>query len=307
MDPSQASQWIKHKAVSYGFFLCGIAKAQKLKTEANRLQTWLNKGYQGKMKYLENHFDKRIDPTLLVPGSQSVICLAYNYMPHKNLDESNLNISKYALGEDYHHVIKNKLQNMVHEMQEQLGNFHYRVFTDSAPIMERVWAERAGLGWIGKHGLLINKQKGSFFFLCEIICDLKLEYDQAYSQDYCGTCNACVDACPTDAILPNKTLNAQKCISYLTIELKEEIPLEFKNKWDNWIFGCDICQDVCPWNRFSTPHQEPLFNPSPELEQLTQHEWNGLTEVVFKNIFKKSAVKRAGYNKLKGTISFVKK
>lgn len=303
MQSEKASQQIKDWASEAGFMLCGIAKAGFLQIEANRLETWLNKGYHGKMNWMENHFDLRTDPTKLVPSAKSIVCLAYNYFPEETQNSTAPKIAKYAFGNDYHYVVKEKVAQITMNMQQSFGDFAFRVFVDSGPVMERAWAEKAGLGWIGKHGLVINKKAGSFFFLAEIICDLDLAYDNPNIIDHCGTCNACVDACPTEAILPNKTLNASKCISYLTIELKEEIPSEFKNKMEGWAFGCDICQDVCPWNRFSTTHQEPQFVPHSKLTKMDKNEWKELTEEVFKAIFKKSAVNRAGFTKLKQTIS----
>lgn len=304
MNPAQASEYIKSLASDSGFLLCGIAKAEKLSLEANRLETWLSKGYHGKMKYLENHFELRTDPTKLVPGAKSVISLLYNYFPEKQQNKDSFQIAKYAYGKDYHFVIKEKLKQIVEKAQQTLGQFDYRVFVDSGPVLERQWAEKSGLGWIGKHGLLISPKKGSFFFIAEIICDLALEYDPAFQADHCGSCTACIDACPTDAILPDKTLNANHCISYLTIELKDEIPNEYKGKMENYVFGCDICQDVCPWNRFSQAHNESEFNPHPNLLDMNKSSWNELTQETFSEIFKKSAVKRAGFIKLKKSIDF---
>ena len=259
------------------------------------------------MTYMENHFDKRLDPTLLVPGAKSVISLLYNYYPEERQKENSYHISKYAYGEDYHHVIKHKLHELVATMQVNLGNFEARVFTDSAPIMERSWAKKSGLGWLGKHSLLISKQKGSYFFLAEIILDLELQYDTAFTANHCGSCTKCIDACPTQAILPNNTVDGSKCISYFTIELKEEIPIEFKGHFDDWMFGCDVCQDVCPWNRFSAPHQEPRFRPDTRLLDMSKNEWEEITEEVFHQIFKKSAVKRAKFSGLLRNIDYLKK
>jgi epoxyqueuosine reductase len=303
MKPLDASE-LKKIVQQSGFLHCGIAKAEFLEKDAPRLENWLKQGMQGKMQYLENHFDKRLDPTLLVPGAKTVISLAYNYFPKETQPQNVPKIAKYAYGKDYHFVIKSKLADITQWMIEKYGNFNFRVFVDSGPVLERAWAEKSGLGWIGKHGLLINKKSGSYFFLAEIICDLEFIPDNPNITDFCGTCNACVDACPTEAILPNKTLNASKCISYLTIELKEEIPHDFKNKLHDWVFGCDICQDVCPWNRFSEPNIEPNFEPHPDLLRMNNQDWKDLTEDIFNLIFKKSAVKRAGFKKLKDSILF---
>ncbi len=255
---------------------------------------------------MENHFDKRLDPTLLVPGAKSVISLQYNYFTDKEQHSNTYKISKYAYGEDYHHIIKAKLYELLNFITTNIGEVDARVFTDSAPVLERAWAKKSGLGWIGKHSLLITKQKGSFSFLAEIILDLELVYDNTFKTDHCGSCTRCVDACPTEAILPNNSIDGSKCISYLTIELKNEIPSSMKRKFDNWIFGCDICQDVCPWNRFSLPHNEPKFEPHPDLLQMTKRDWIEITEDLFKKIFKKSAVKRTKFTGLKRNISFLK-
>lgn len=296
---------VKSIARDLGFDFCGISKAQMLDNEARNLENWLNKGYQGKMAYMENHFEKRVNPQLLVPGAKSVISLLFNYFPEEDLSESPLKISKYAYGKDYHFVIKDKLKNFVKEIEAQIGNVEGRVFVDSAPVLDRAWAAKSGLGWIGKNAMLINKRKGSFYFIAELILDLELEYDTA-TTDHCGTCTACIDACPTDAIVDNKVIDSNKCISYLTIELKEQVPAHFKAHMEGWIFGCDICQDVCPWNKFSVIHQMADFHPHPQLKSLHQNEWEELTEEIFKDVFKKSAVKRAGYMKLKETISVIK-
>lgn len=296
---------VKSIARDLGFDFCGISKAQMLENEARNLENWLNKGYQGKMAYMENHFEKRVNPQLLVPGAKSVISLLFNYFPEEDLSESPLKISKYAYGKDYHFVIKDKLKNFVKEIEAQIGNVEGRVFVDSAPVLDRAWAAKSGLGWIGKNAMLINKRKGSFYFIAELILDLELEYDTA-TTDHCGTCTACIDACPTDAIVDNKVIDSNKCISYLTIELKEQVPAHFKAHMEGWIFGCDICQDVCPWNKFSVIHQMADFHPHPQLKSLHQNEWKELTEEIFKDVFKKSAVKRAGYMKLKETISVIK-
>lgn len=299
------SSLIKSIATQLGFSFCGISKAEFLNDEAQRLEEWLKRGYQGKMSYLENHFDKRLDPTLLVQGAKSVISLLYNYYPKEDLaNESNLKVAKYAYGEDYHLVIKDKLKDLIHQLQEKIGDINGRAFVDSAPVMERVWAQRSGLGWIGKNSLLLNKELGSFFFLAELIVDIELENDGPV-KDYCGTCTACMDACPTDAIAEPYVVDGSKCISYFTIELKEEIPTDVKGKFENWIFGCDICQDVCPWNRFSKPHREPAFEPTSGLSQMTKSDWQEITEEVFNILFKNSAIKRTKLSGLKRNISFV--
>lgn len=298
---------IKSLAAEHGFSFCGISKAGFLEEEAPRLEEWLKRNYQGKMSYLENHFDKRLDPTLLVPGAKSVISLIYNYYPQKDLAQENpesLKIAKYAYGEDYHFVIKDKLKSLTDKMREAIGEINGRAFVDSAPVHERAWAQKSGLGWIGKNSLLLNRTMGSFFFLAELIVDLELEYDGPI-KDYCGTCTACMDACPTDAIPEPYVVDGSKCISYFTIELKEEIPADVKGKFDNWIFGCDICQDVCPWNRFAQPHQEKKFLPDPKLESMSTNDWKEISEEVFGKLFKKSAVKRTGLNGLKRNIDFV--
>ncbi|PQJ75870.1 tRNA epoxyqueuosine(34) reductase QueG [Polaribacter gangjinensis] len=300
------SQFIKQEAKRLGFLACGIAKAEFLEAEAPRLENWLQKGFQGEMKYMENHFDKRLDPRLLVDDAKSVISLSYNYYPEKQQTNDSYKIAKYAYGEDYHFVIKEKLRELLASIQQEIGEVSGRCFVDSAPILERAWAEKAGLGWNGKHSLLIQKQQGSFFFLAELIVDLELEYDQPTNTNHCGSCTKCIDACPTEAILPNNTIDGSKCISYFTIELKDNIPTDFKNKMDDWMFGCDICQDVCPWNRFSTPHQEPLFHPKEEILQFTKRDWEEITEETFQKVFQKSAVKRTKFSGLQRNIQFLK-
>ena len=305
MNISANTTLVKSFAHDLGFSYCGISKAEFLKDEAPQLEEWLKRGYQGKMSYLENYFDKRLDPTLLVPGAKSVISLLYNYYPEKDLAvNSELKIAKYAYGEDYHFVVKDKLKILFERLQESVGDIEGRVFVDSAPVMERAWAKKSGLGWIGKNSLLLNKTSGSFYFLAEIILDLELEYDGPV-KDYCGTCTACMDACPTDAIAEPYVVDGSKCISYFTIELKEEIPTSVKGKFENWIFGCDICQDVCPWNRFSKPHQEAKFIPNAELSTMTASDWKEITTDVFQKIFKDSPVKRAKLKGLKRNIRFV--
>lgn len=295
---------VKEIALDLGFSYCGISKADFLSDEAKRLDTWLKRGYQGKMDYLERHFDKRLDPRKLVPGAQSVISLLYNYAPKKDeTDKSPYKIARYAYGRDYHFVIKDKLVQFMDRMKVSIGNVEGRVFVDSAPVHERAWAAKSGLGWIGKNTLLINKDAGSYFFLAELILDLKLESDGPI-KDYCGTCTKCMDACPTDAIAEPYIVDGSRCISYLTIELKDELPNEFRNKMEGWTFGCDICQEVCPWNRFSQPNKEPQFAPQ-GWEKLSKTEWEEMTAEVFGNVFKKSPVKRTRFKGLKRNISFV--
>jgi epoxyqueuosine reductase len=286
---------------------CGISKAEFLEDEAPRLEKWLHNNRHGEMQYMENHFDKRLDPSKLVPGSQSVISLMYNYYPERQQSQDTYKISKYAYGEDYHGVIKKKLNKLVEIMKSKFGDFHARVFTDSAPVLERNWAQKSGLGWLGKNSLLISKQKGSFFFLAEIITDLKIEPDHQFLTDHCGSCTRCIDACPTDAILKNNTVDGSKCISYFTIELKEEIPKSARDKMEDWIFGCDICQDVCPWNRFSMPHREERFEPHFDLLSMDKRDWEELSNEAFNRLFKNSAVKRTKFSGLTRNILFLKK
>ena len=299
------SQLIKQKAEKFGFQSCGISKAEFLEEEAPRLETWLNKGYHGEMQYMENHFDKRLNPTLLVDGAKSVISLSYNYFPKVKIDEiNNFKISKYAYGEDYHEVIKDILKEMVAELQEEIGDFGFRVFVDSAPVLEKAWARKSGLGWVGKNANLITKKHGSFYFLAEIICDLELEYDLAVT-DHCGSCRACIDACPTQAIVSDRIVDGSKCISYATIELKNEIPDYFNGKMDDWMFGCDVCQDVCPWNRFSAPTLQEKFAPNFQKLNFRKNEWKELTQELFSEIFKKSAVKRTKFSGLMRNINLL--
>lgn len=308
MGKFQNTSAIKKIATGLGFSYCGISKAEFLADEAPRLEEWLKRSYQGKMSYLENHFDKRLDPTLLVPGAKSVISLIYNYYPEKDLAKENpetYKIAKYAYGEDYHQVIKDKLKLFLERIREEVGHVEGRAFVDSAPVHERAWAKKSGLGWIGKNSLLLNRSMGSFFFLAELIIDLELDYDGPI-KDYCGTCTACMDACPTNAIPEPYVVDGSKCISYFTIELKEEIPTSVKGKFENWIFGCDICQDVCPWNSFSKPHKEARFIPPDALENMSQQDWSEITEEVFQKLFKKSAVQRTRYGGLKRNIDFLK-
>jgi len=300
------TQMIKTEALRLGFLSCGISKAEFLEEEAPRLESWLKNDFHGEMKYMENHFDKRLDPRLLVDYAKSVISLSYNYYPEQVQLEGSYKIAKYAYGQDYHHVIKAKLKELSVFIQEQIGDVQGRAFVDSAPVMERSWAKKSGLGWIGKHSLVLQKQQGSFFFLSELVVDLELDYDTPMT-DHCGTCTKCIDACPTEAILPNNTIDGSKCISYFTIELKDSIPNEFKGQFNDWMFGCDICQDICPWNRFSKPHKEPLFTPKSELLNMTKKDWVEITEDVFGKVFQKSAVKRAKFVGLQRNISFLKK
>ena len=298
---------IKEEAKRLGFSFVGISKAEFLASEAPKLEKWLLENKNGKMAYMENHFDKRLNPTLLVDGSKSVISLMYNYYTSdKQKDPQAPQISKYAYGQDYHDVVKEKLVQLLLFIQSNIGEVGGRCFVDSAPVLERAWAAKSGLGWIGKNGNLINKGHGSFYFLAELIIDLDLEYDSKLATNYCGTCTACIDACPTEAIVSPTVVDGSKCISYFTIELKDAIPTEMKGKFDNWAFGCDVCQDVCPWNKFSKPHNEPQFLAKPELLNMTNNEWLEITEQVFSELFKKSPVKRTKYNGLKRNIDFIR-
>lgn len=299
---------IKSTAKRLGFDFCGIAKAGFLEEEAPKLEAWLNQNYQGEMAYLANHFDKRLDPTKLVEGARTVVSLAYNYFPKATLPESNedIKLAKYAYSEDYHLVVREKLNSFLEILRNEIGEINGRAFVDSAPVMERQWAQKAGIGWIGKNSLLLNRDIGSFFFLAELIIDLEVTPDSLMIKDYCGTCTRCIDACPTDAIVQPGVVDGSRCISYLTIELKDAIPAEFKGKMENWVFGCDICQDVCPWNRFSKPHQEPRFDPHPDLLSFSKTDWEEITEETFQRVFKKSAVKRTKYEGLKRNLNFLK-
>ena len=303
---AQYSQLIKDHAKRLGFLSCGISNAGFLEDEAPRLEQWLRQGHHGSMSYMERNFDKRLDPTKLVPGAKSVVSLLYNYFPKESQsDKTAPKISKYAYGKDYHTVIKDKLFELMHLLQEEVGEIHGRVFVDSAPVLDKAWAAKAGLGWIGKHTNLISKQAGSFYFIAELIMDLSLEQDAPVT-DHCGSCTACIDACPTQAIVAPYQVDGSKCISYFTIELKEAIPQEVKGQFDNWAFGCDVCQDVCPWNRFSTPHQEPQFEPSPELLQMSKGDWHEITEAVFDRLFAESAVQRTQFSGLKRNLDFLR-
>ncbi|MGZ3867130.1 MAG: tRNA epoxyqueuosine(34) reductase QueG [Bacteroidia bacterium] len=297
---------IKQTAKQLGFDYCGISQAAFLEEEAPRLETWLNNNMHGQMKYMENYFDKRVDPRLLVDGAKSVVSLLLNYFPNEEPQSgSGIKISKYALGTDYHLVIKDKCKTFIEILKKEIGDVNGRCFVDSAPVLDKAWAKKSGLGWIGKNANLINKESGSFFFVAELIIDLELEYDSPI-KDFCGTCTKCIDACPTDAIVAPYVVDGSKCISYLTIELKENIPAEFKGKMDGWAFGCDVCQDVCPWNRFSSPHTEPLFNSKHHLDKWTEKQWTEITEEVFREVFKNSPVKRTGYKGLKRNLEFIK-
>jgi len=297
---------IKTEAKRLGFLSCGISKAEFLETEAPRLEHWLNNNRHGSMQYMENHFDKRLDPTKLVEDSKSVISLLLNYFPSQTQKDTEApKLSKYAYGNDYHHVIKSKLKALTHFIQNEIGEVNGRAFVDSAPVLDKAWAAKSGLGWIGKHSNLLTQQVGSFYFIAELIIDLDLEYD-TITTDHCGTCTACIDACPTQAIVEPYVVDGSKCISYFTIELKDQLPNEMKGKFDDWIFGCDVCQDVCPWNKFSKPHREPLFNPHPDLLEMTKKDWEEITEDVFKKVFQKSAVKRTKFSGLKRNIEFLK-
>jgi len=296
---------IKSEAKRLGFLSCGISKAGFLEEEAPRLETWLNNNQHGEMKYMENHFDKRLNPTLLVDDAKSVISLLLNYYPSEEQNQESYKISKYAYGQDYHFVIKEKLKELLLTIQTEIGEVSGRAFVDSAPVLDKAWAAKSGLGWIGKNSNLLTQQVGSFYFIAELIVDLALDYDHA-TTDHCGTCTACIDACPTEAIVAPYVVDGSKCISYFTIELKENIPMEMKGKMDDWMFGCDLCQDVCPWNRFSKPHSEPLFNPNPELLSFTKKDWEEITEDTFKKVFQNSAVKRTKLEGLTRNIKFLR-
>jgi epoxyqueuosine reductase len=302
----QHTSFIKKSASMLGFDYCGIAKAVKLDEDARRLEQWLNKGMQGGMHYMEKYFDLRIDPGKLVPGAKSVITLMKNYFPSEQQQPGVPKISKYAFGKDYHDVIRKNLNLLIELMKEEIGEIHGRGFVDSAPVLERTWAQRSGLGWVGKNGNLINKQSGSFYFIATLITDIELEYDEPFAKDYCGTCTRCIDECPTDAILPDKVVDGSKCISYFTIELKEMmIPDEMKGKFDNWMFGCDVCQDVCPWNRFSKPHHVESFTPIPEILNLNNKDWEEMTEENFKKIFIDSSLSRAKFKGIQRNLKFL--
>ncbi|WP_240965951.1 tRNA epoxyqueuosine(34) reductase QueG [Pseudoflavitalea sp. G-6-1-2] len=307
MSPVEKNTFlIKSAATRLGFSYCGIAQAVPLTDDARRLEAWLNKGMNGAMKYMENHFELRIDPGKLVPGARSVITLLMNYFPEQQQATDAPKVSKYAFGNDYHEVIRTKLHQLLAVMNEEIGAVTGRGFVDSAPVMERSWAQRSGLGWIGKNGNLINKQQGSFFFIATLIVDVPLLYDDPIAKDYCGTCRKCIDACPTQAIGANKVVDGSKCISYFTIELKDLlIPDEMKGKFDNWMFGCDTCQDVCPWNRFSVSTSEPEFKPIKALLEFNIKDWESLTEDAFKSIFRHSPLKRAKFAGIHRNLRFI--
>ena len=307
MNPNKSrnTAFIKAEAERLGFMSCGISKAGFLEEEAPRLEKWLKEGRHGEMRYMENHFDKRLDPTKLVEGSKSVISLLLNYFPEEKQRDDSYKISKYAYGTDYHFVIKDKLKKLMQFIQEEIGEVDGRAFVDSAPVLDKAWAAKSGLGWIGKNSNLLSKKTGSFFFIAELIVDLDLDYDAPVT-DHCGSCTACIDACPTQAIVEPYKVDGSKCISYFTIELKEELPQDMKGKFDDWMFGCDVCQDVCPWNRFSKAHNEPLFDPNPDLMRMTKQDWEEITEDVFQKVFKKSPVKRTKFSGLTRNIDFLK-
>ena len=301
------TEMIKAEAKRLGFSFCGIAKAEFLENEAPKLEQWLKDGKNGKMDYMQNHFDKRLDPRLLVEDAKSVISVSLNYFTNgKQEDDTAPKISKYAFGTDYHFVLKDKLKSLLNFIRTEIGEVNGRAFVDSAPVLDKVWAQKAGLGWLGKHSNLIAKQTGSFFFLGELIIDLDLTPDAPFTADHCGDCTKCIDACPTEAIVSPYVVDGSRCISYLTIELKEQIPTEFKGKMDNWMFGCDVCQDVCPWNRFAVPNQEKEFTPHLDLLGLKKGDWQEITDEIFQIIFKNSAVKRTKLQGLKRNIEFLK-
>lgn len=303
---SNHTSLIKSKAKELGFLFCGVSKADFLNSEAKRLEDWLKNGQNGNMDYMNNHFDKRLDPRLLVDDAKSIVSLLLNYFPAEQQIKSAPKLSKYAYGEDYHFVIKDKLKELLDFIQQEIGEVAGRAFVDSAPVMDKAWAAKSGLGWIGKNSNLIHPKNGSFFFIAELILDLDLDADGPM-KDYCGTCTACIDACPTEAIVQPYVVDGSKCISYLTIELKDAIiPGEFKNQMDNWMFGCDVCQDVCPWNRFSKPTTEARFSPNENLLNLNKTDWQDLTQEVFSQLFKNSAVKRTKFSGLKRNINFLK-
>jgi epoxyqueuosine reductase len=306
LQQSAHTLFVKQTAAQLGFDYCGIAKAVPLDEDARRLEAWLNKGLHGQMKYMENHFELRVDPTKLVPGARSVITLLLNYFPQEQQCDTAPKIAKYAYGNDYHEVIRAKLNELLFTIREKTGDIQGRGFVDSAPVLERSWARKSGIGWIGKNGNLITKQNGSFFFIATLITDLELDYDDPFAKDFCGSCTRCIDSCPTDAILPNKVVDGSRCISYFTIELKELLlPQEMSNKFDNWMFGCDTCQDVCPWNRFSKPHSESGFTPIPEILNLSNSEWHAMTEESFRKIFKHSPLKRSKFKGIQRNLNFI--
>lgn len=298
------TNFIKSEAKRLGFLSCGISKAEFLEDDAPRLEHWLNMQMNGQMAYMENNFDKRLDPTLLVDGAKSVVSLLLNYYPSEFQNVDSFKISKYAYGQDYHFVIKEKLKELLESIQSNIGEVSGRAFVDSAPVLDKAWAAKSGLGWIGKNSNLLTQKVGSFYFIAELIIDIDLEYDHATS-DHCGTCTACIDTCPTQAIVAPYIVDGSKCISYFTIELKDNIPLQMKGKFDDWAFGCDVCQDVCPWNKFSKPHKEPLFNPSPEILSMSKKDWIEITDETFKTLFKNSPLKRVKFEGLKKNVKFL--
>ena len=306
LPSSNYSKIIKSESKRLGFLSCGISKAGFLEEEAPRLENWLNNQMNGQMSYMENHFDKRLNPTLLVDDAKSVISLLLNYYPSEIQNEDSYKISKYAYGQDYHHVIKEKLKELLHFIQTEIGEVSGRAFVDSAPVLDKAWAAKSGLGWVGKNSNLITQKVGSFYFIAELIVDLELEYDTP-TTDHCGSCTACIDACPTEAIVAPYVVDGSKCISYFTIELKENLPQEMKGKFDDWMFGCDVCQDVCPWNRFSKPHNEPLFEANSDILNFSKTDWEEITVDTFQKVFKNSAVKRTKYEGLLRNINFLKK
>jgi epoxyqueuosine reductase len=300
------TQHIKQFSKQLGFDFCGIAKAERLDDDAKRLEQWLSKNRHGSMQYMANHFDLRVDPAKLVPGAKSVITLMLNYYPSAKQNEAAPKISKYAYGKDYHEVIREKLKELIQLIKETVGDVNGRGFVDSAPVLERTWAAKSGLGWVGKNGNLISKQNGSFFFIATIICDLELEYDAPFAKDYCGSCTKCIDACPTEAILPDKVVDGSKCISYFTIELKDALIDEnMKGKFENWMFGCDVCQDVCPWNSFSQSTQEQSFTPIPEILNFTTKQWEEMSEETFRQVFKHSPLKRTKFAGIQRNLKFI--
>ncbi|MBX9784827.1 MAG: tRNA epoxyqueuosine(34) reductase QueG [Chitinophagaceae bacterium] len=306
MNSSANTQRIKQFSKQLGFDFCGIAKAERLDDDARRLEQWLKQDMHGNMQYMENYFELRVDPSKLVPGAKSVITLMLNYFPSAKQKEEAPKISKYAFGNDYHEVIRGKLTELIKLIKENIGDVNGRGFVDSAPVLERTWAVKSGLGWVGKNGNLISKQNGSFFFIATLICDLELEYDAPFVKDYCGSCTKCIDECPTDAILPDKVVDGSKCISYFTIELKDALIDEsMKGKFDNWMFGCDVCQDVCPWNRFSKATTEQAFTPIPEILNLTTQQWSAMSEEIFKQAFKNSPLKRTKFAGIQRNLKFI--
>lgn len=300
------SNLVKQTAGRLGFDFCGIAKAQYLNEDARRLETWLEKNMHGKMHYMQTHFELRVDPQKLVPGAKSVITLLINYFPETTQPENVPRISKYAYGSDYHEVIRKKLNEFLQILKNEIGDFNGRGFVDSAPVLERAWAQKSGLGWIGKNGNLITKNSGSFFFIATLITDIDLQPDDVYVKDYCGSCTKCIDNCPTEAILPDKIVDGSKCISYFTIELKDAlIPEQMKGKFENWLFGCDVCQDVCPWNRFASPHKNESLNPIEAIFKFSKNDWEELTEEKFKIIFSDSPIKRTKFKGIKRNLQFI--